>query len=86
MYRLSELPKLAGRLKLLDDETTAEVDDVVMGVVSPVGDQGSVIAKVAALKAGWDELAPRATKGEQAEFKEKLKFLKNGSQGDPANV
>jgi acetyl-CoA C-acetyltransferase len=30
------------------------VDDVVMGVVSPVGEQGSVIAKVAALKAGWD--------------------------------
>ncbi|MDE2416166.1 MAG: acetyl-CoA C-acyltransferase, partial [Burkholderiales bacterium] len=33
---------------------TARVDDVVMGVVSPVGDQGSVIPKVAALKAGWD--------------------------------
>jgi acetyl-CoA C-acetyltransferase len=33
---------------------TAAVDDVVMGVVSPVGDQGAVIAKVAALKAGWD--------------------------------
>mgnify|MGYP006203654225 CR=1 FL=1 len=33
---------------------TARVDDVVMGVVSPVGEQGSVIAKVAALKAGWD--------------------------------
>ena len=25
-----------------------------MGVVSPIGEQGSVIAKVAALKAGWD--------------------------------
>ena len=25
-----------------------------MGVVSPVGEQGSVIAKIAALKAGWD--------------------------------
>ncbi|EJL81994.1 acetyl-CoA acetyltransferase [Polaromonas sp. CF318] len=33
---------------------TAAVDDVVMGVVSPVGEQGAVIAKVAALKAGWD--------------------------------
>jgi acetyl-CoA C-acetyltransferase len=33
---------------------TAQVDDVVMGVVSPIGEQGSVIAKVAALKAGWD--------------------------------
>ena len=32
----------------------AELDDVVMGVVSPIGEQGSVIAKTAALKAGWD--------------------------------
>jgi acetyl-CoA C-acetyltransferase len=33
---------------------TAKVDDVVMGIVSPVGDQGAVLPKVAALKAGWD--------------------------------
>ncbi|NDB01588.1 MAG: acetyl-CoA C-acyltransferase, partial [Betaproteobacteria bacterium] len=33
---------------------TAAVDDVVMGIVSPIGDQGSVLPKVAALKAGWD--------------------------------
>ena len=32
----------------------AQLDDIVMGVVSPVGEQGSVIAKTAALKAGWD--------------------------------
>ena len=32
----------------------AQLDDVVMGVVSPVGEQGSVIAKTAVLKAGWD--------------------------------
>ncbi len=32
----------------------AEVDDIVMGVVSPIGEQGSVLPKVAALKAGWD--------------------------------
>ena len=32
----------------------AELDDIVMGVVSPVGEQGSVIAKTAALAAGWD--------------------------------
>jgi acetyl-CoA C-acetyltransferase len=30
----------------------ARVDDVVLGVVSPIGDQGAVIAKTAALKAG----------------------------------
>jgi acetyl-CoA C-acetyltransferase len=33
---------------------TGEVDDVVMGCVSPVGEQGACIAKTAALKAGWD--------------------------------
>ncbi len=32
----------------------AQLDDIVMGVVSPVGEQGSVIAKTATLKAGWD--------------------------------
>ncbi|GAA0448472.1 acetyl-CoA acetyltransferase [Paractinoplanes deccanensis] len=30
----------------------ADIEDVVLGVVSPLGDQGSVIAKTAALKAG----------------------------------
>jgi acetyl-CoA C-acetyltransferase len=33
----------------------ARVDDVVLGVVSPVGEQGSDIAKTAALKAGYPE-------------------------------
>ena len=32
---------------------TARVDDVVMGIVSPVGDQGGCLPKVAALAAGW---------------------------------
>ena len=47
---------------LLDELTTrnptldpARVDDVVLGVVSPIGDQGSDIAKTAALKAGYPE-------------------------------
>ena len=48
------LAGLLGELQRRNDLDTAEVDDVVMGVVSPVGDQGAVIAKVAALKAGWD--------------------------------
>ena len=30
----------------------AAIDDIVLGVVSPVGDQGADIAKTAALKAG----------------------------------
>jgi acetyl-CoA C-acetyltransferase len=33
---------------------TSLIDDVVMGCVTPVGDQGADIAKVAALTAGWD--------------------------------
>lgn len=33
---------------------TAQVEDVVLGCVTPIGDQGADIAKVAALYAGWD--------------------------------
>ena len=36
------------------DLDTALVEDVVLGVVTPIGDQGAVIAKTAALAAGWD--------------------------------
>jgi len=37
---------------------TARVDDIVFGVVSPVGEQGSVIPRVAALNADYDENVP----------------------------
>jgi acetyl-CoA C-acetyltransferase len=37
------------------DLDTHRIDDVVLGVVSPVGDQGGDIAKTAALKAGYPE-------------------------------
>ncbi len=33
---------------------SAQVDDVVMGCVTPIGDQGAVLPKTALLKAGWD--------------------------------
>lgn len=33
---------------------TAAVDDVVLGCVTPIGDQGQDISKIAAQKAGWD--------------------------------
>ena len=36
----------------------AEVDDVVMGVVSPVGEQGGVIPRTAAVVAGYPETVP----------------------------
>ncbi len=57
LYEVKPVNLLAGVLTELqrrNDFDTAQVDDVVMGVVSPIGEQGSVIAKVAALKAGWD--------------------------------
>ncbi|MEL0082012.1 MAG: acetyl-CoA C-acetyltransferase, partial [Gammaproteobacteria bacterium] len=34
---------------------TSRVDDVIMGVVSPVGEQGADIARVAVIEAGYDE-------------------------------
>jgi acetyl-CoA C-acetyltransferase len=37
------------------DLDTSRVDDVVLGCVSPVGEQGGDIAKTAAQVAGWDE-------------------------------
>jgi acetyl-CoA C-acetyltransferase len=37
---------------------TAEIDDVVLGCVSPVGEQGADIARAAVLLAGYDEAVP----------------------------
>ncbi|MCA0324539.1 MAG: acetyl-CoA C-acetyltransferase [Proteobacteria bacterium] len=57
LHEVKPVDLLAGTLEALrqrNDFDTATVDDVVMGVVSPIGEQGSVIAKVAALKAGGD--------------------------------
>ena len=57
LHEVKPVNLLAGVLAELqrrNDFDTGQVDDVVMGVVSPIGEQGSVIAKVAALKAGWD--------------------------------
>ncbi len=57
LHEVKPVDLLAGTLEALRTRhgfDTAAVDDVVMGVVAPIGEQGSVIAKVAALKAGWD--------------------------------
>ncbi|MDO5626565.1 MAG: acetyl-CoA C-acetyltransferase [Pseudomonadota bacterium] len=57
LHEVKPVDLLAGTLDALrqrNDLDTAAVDDVVMGVVSPIGEQGSVLPKVAALKAGWD--------------------------------
>jgi acetyl-CoA C-acetyltransferase len=57
LHEVKPVDLLAGLLVKLQKRLAfdpAQLDDVVMGVVSPVGEQGSVIAKTAALKAGWD--------------------------------
>ena len=37
---------------------TAQIDDVILGCVTPVGEQGADIARTAALYAGWDQDTP----------------------------
>jgi acetyl-CoA C-acetyltransferase len=57
LHEVKPVDLLAGLLTQLQKRVgfdPAQLDDVVMGVVSPIGEQGSVIAKTAALKAGWD--------------------------------
>lgn len=57
LHEVKPVNLLAGLLNDLQSRNgfdTAGVDDVVMGIVSPIGEQGSVLPKVAALKAGWD--------------------------------
>ncbi len=57
LHEVKPVDLLAGLLVKLQqrlDFDPAALDDVVMGVVSPIGEQGSVIAKTEALKAGWD--------------------------------
>ena len=57
LHEVKPITLLTGVLKELQKRhhlDTSQVDDVVMGCVTPVGEQGSCIAKTAALAAGWD--------------------------------
>ncbi|MBI42346.1 acetyl-CoA C-acetyltransferase [Marinobacter lutaoensis] len=49
------LTTVLGALRERNHLNTADVDDIVMGCVTAVGDQGADIAKTAALAADWDE-------------------------------
>lgn len=49
------LTTLLNELKQRHQLDTAKVDDVVLGCVTPVGDQGGDIAKTAAIAAGWSD-------------------------------
>ena len=61
LHEVKPVTLLAGVLQELQrrhDLDTGEVEDVVMGCVTPSGEQGSCIAKTAALAAGWDWKVP----------------------------
>jgi len=61
LYEVKPVTLLAGVLQELqhrNDFDTGEVEDVVMGCVTASGEQGSCIAKTAALAAGWDWKVP----------------------------
>ncbi len=49
---------LLGALQKRCDLKTERVDDVILGCVTPIGEQGADIARAAALFAGWDEVVP----------------------------
>jgi len=52
------LATLLRALKKRNELDTAEVQDIIIGCVTPVGDQGANIARSALLYAGWDESVP----------------------------
>ena len=64
LHEVKPVDLLAGLLTAFQSRAQfdpAAIDDVVMGCVTPVGEQGAVIAKTALLKAGW----PHTTSGVQ---------------------
>lgn len=58
LHEVKPISLLVQLLKALEERNgfdSEDVDDIVMGCVSAVGDQGSDIAKTAALAAGWND-------------------------------
>ncbi|HAY5568640.1 TPA: acetyl-CoA C-acetyltransferase [Escherichia coli] len=51
---ISLLTGLLNELQARHQFDTSKVDDIVLGCVTPIGDQGADIAKTAAIAAGWD--------------------------------
>jgi len=61
LYEVPPIELVATVLQALQQRNnldTAQVDDVVLGCVTPIGDQGADIARFGALYAGWDEGVP----------------------------
>ena len=61
LHEITALSLAAQSLRALKDRNdldTATVDDVILGCVMPVGEQGSDIARIATLVAGYDQSTP----------------------------
>lgn len=61
LHEVQPVDLLAGLLRALrtrHDLDTSQVDDVVIGCVTPLAEQGGVIARSAVLHAGWDVNVP----------------------------
>jgi len=57
LHEVKPIQLVAGLMRALQERNpleTSAVDDVVLGCVSAIGDQGGDIAKIASLYAGWD--------------------------------
>ena len=57
-YEVKPIELLAGLLKSIEERNkldTKQIDDMLIGCVTPIDDQGADIAKAALLYAGWDE-------------------------------
>ena len=58
LHEVKPITLLTGLMQALTERNhnfnTVHIDDVVLGCVTPIGDQGADIAKTAALAAGWD--------------------------------
>ncbi len=64
LHSVKPVSLLTGMLKSLQTRNsldTSQVDDIVMGCVTAIGDQGADIAKTAALAADWDDVVAGVT-------------------------
>ena len=63
LHQVKPLDLLATLFKALEERyalDTSQVDDVLLGCVTPIREQGAVIARTAPLYAGWDVDIPGA--------------------------
>jgi len=64
LYEVAPIELLMTVFKAMEQRNhldTSQVEDVVLGCVTPIGEQGADIARIAALYAGWDVKVPGVT-------------------------